>query len=174
MQAKHLKSYVSYKNPNKVIQFRDIESNQSDFLIEEIRREVDSLPREQKRRLNTILKKMQIPSLSTLMVTIPTIVTAEEKSIAEQTGLPEPDAIMEFIQMLISYATIIGIGMGVLTLLFGAILYYIPKKKGKAIEVTQNGIRGITQILMVPMLVTILLLAASLLLGTSPNFHLPL
>jgi hypothetical protein len=167
---------VNYTQPNKVIQFGDIDSNQSDFLIEEIRKEVEQLPREQRRVVKKFLKnvKVKITSLSALMVATPTLVGAEERSIAAQTGLPEPEAIMEFIQMLISYATILGIGAGVLCLLFGAILYYIPKKKGKAIEVTSNGIRGITQILMVPTLVMILLLTASLLLGTSPNFHLPL
>ncbi|MET3505582.1 hypothetical protein ABMB67_001671 [Halalkalibacter oceani] len=114
--------------------------------------------------------------LSTTAITKPIKASAEEKSVAEITGLPTSTELMEVVKMLIDYSVIIGIGIGALVLLITRLYYYHPNEKyhKKAMESASNSIKGMTQILITPTVIIILLTVAKLLLGGLPNFQLPL
>lgn len=182
MQSKNLKSYVDYNKTSKVIQYG--EKNNSvkmtdDFLMKEIRKEVQTLPRKERRQLQQLISKMgnktKIASMSGLMVATPTMVSAKtDEKIAQEMGLPTIEEIMQMLGVLIEYTIALTFAAGVIWLILSRVYYYMTKKHDKAMESASNSIKGMTQILLATTVVRILLMMAQLLLGGSPNFQLPL
>lgn len=149
------------------------EIEQMYFLKKILQKEVKKL-RPQKRK--RIIKTLQIIQMSSMLILgADQIAFAETPTTSLVEGLPEKEAILELVMWLIGVFTIGGVGIGVLWLLATRLLYFHPEKKKHAMVLTlgMNAIKGITEIILAPTIVGIILVVSYLLLGKSPFFHLP-
>lgn len=134
-----------------------------DFLIEFNRKEVLA----QTYQKTNLRKKV-------LLTVIPASLFPLPASAAVTTGLPDPSQIGSILNEVIQFVSISGVGIG-LVWLIGSRLYYLhPSKREsqKAMDIASNSIKGITQILVMPTIIGILITLATLLLGDSPYFQI--
>lgn len=149
------------------------------FIKTNILKEVKPLPFYKKKKFLKTLVATQVACLSILALTSPTFAMANEVVVTNNdlmAELPSPQAVDEFTQWAIRTVTKLGVAAGIVVALMSSWLYFHPdpNKSKKAIEMIGNSIKGITQILLIPTIVGIIILTAVLLLGDLPFFHLPL
>mgnify|MGYP005750564019 CR=1 FL=1 len=176
LTTKNSKSYVDYIQPTKEIYNvgKNETSNISVFHKENIQQEVEKLKvkdQKEKRRLKKLIQVAQA-STSSFIVAIP--VSAQTPEVAKE--LPPPEQLMELAQWAIGYATISIIAAGIIWVVITRVLHFLPIEKYKkmALDIATNTIKGITEALLIPTIIGIIIGIAFLLFGGIPVFNLPL
>lgn len=192
LQAKGYKSYVNYTKPNKTVYEAPVKlnphvnelnkNNQSLFQVlnplEEVKHEQLS-PKENK-KVNKWLKTLTL-SASSFLIALP--VSAQEKIAKVEpevstvlSELPSQADLMEIARWAIGYSTVAIVAGGVVWIVATRVLQFpaIKKYRDMALEIATNTIKGITEALLIPTLVAIIIGVTVLLFGGIGVFSLPL
>lgn len=180
LQTKDYKSYVNYTKPSKVI----VDSvNKNDKMLfrllnplQEVKHE--SLNHNQNKKINKWIKSLTL-SASSFLVAIP--VSAQEVATQVQTStvlteLPSQADLVEIARWAIGYSTVAIVAFGVVWIVATRVLQFpaIKKYREMALEIATNTIKGITEALLIPTLVAIIVGVTILLFGGIGAFSLPL
>ncbi len=182
LTTRSLDSEVTYTNLNKKINMSNsVEEKMKkevNFIKQKINEEVKPLPFYKKKKFLKTLVSTQVALLSILALTSPTLAATAEAVVTNASlmeELPSPEQVDEFTQWAISTVTKLGVAAGIIVAMLASTLYFHPdpNKVKKAMEMIGNAIKGITQILLIPTIVGIIIITAMYLLGDLPFFHLP-
>lgn len=182
VRGKECKSYVKYQKQNKII-YDDslslrINNNSNDnisvFQKQNLQKEVNyqNLSLKGKKKVNKWIKSLTL-SASSFLVAIP--VSAQEV-VSATADLPSHADLLAIAQWAIGYSTIAIVAGGVVWIVVTRILQFpaIEKYRKMALEIATNTIKGITEALLIPTLVGIIIGVAILLFGGIGVFNLPL
>lgn len=177
LQAKECKTFVTYKKPNKTIYDNSIELNKNNkevFQILNPHQEVkhENLNLKQNKKINQWIKSLML-SASSFLVAIPVSAQGTSSVIAD---LPSQTDLMEIAQWAIGYSTKSIVLFGVVWIVVTRVLQFpaIKKYRDMALEIATNTIKGITEAILIPTLIAIIIGISVLLFGDIGIFHLPL
>ena len=184
LQAKDSKSYVNYTKPNKVVyQSHELKNNsKAVFQILNPLQEVkhNQLNPKENKKVNKWLKSLTL-SASSFLIAIP--VSAQEKiakiepeAVTVLADLPSHKDMIEIAQWAIGFSTVAIVAGGVVWIVATRVLQFpaIKKYRDMALEIATNTIKGITEAILIPTLIAIIIGTAVLLFGGIGAFQLPL
>lgn len=152
------------KNLNKITVFQN----------ENLQQEVKKFPvtnKLEKKKLKKLIQTVQA-SASSLLVAIP--VSAQEvESVTKD--LPTQSELLAIAQWAIIYSTVAIISGGCVWVVLTRVLKFpaIEKYNKKALDIAVNTIKGITEALLIPTIIGIIVGVSFLLFGGIPVFNLP-
>ena len=185
LQAKDCKNYVNYTKPSKTVYRTSNELNKNEqplFQILNPHQEVkhENLSSKQSKKINKWLKSLTL-SASSFLIALP--VSAQEKigKIEPEVStviseLPSQTDLVTIAQWAIGYTTVAIVASGVVWIVATRVLQFpaIKKYRDMALEIATNTIKGITEALLIPTLIAIIIGTVVLLFGGIGAFSLPL
>lgn len=143
------------------------------FHKENLQQEVKKLNASQreKKKLKRLVQTVQA-SASSFVIAIP--VSAQEVGSATK-DLPTQEQLLEIAQWAITYATTAIVVAGCVWIVVSRVLHFLPVEKYKkmALDIATNTIKGITEALLIPTIIGIIVGVSFLLFGGVPVFNLP-
>lgn len=180
LQTKDCKSYVNYTKPSKTISDNVNKNNKILFQplnpIQEVKH--PDLNLKQNKKVNKWIKSLTL-SASSFLIALP--VSAQEVATQAQTStvlaeLPSQADLVEIARWAIGYSTVAIVAFGVVWIVATRVLQFpaIKKYRDMALDIATNTIKGITEALLIPTLVAIIIGVTVLLFGGIGVFSLPL
>lgn len=168
ISSRGLDQHVDYFNPiEKIIYGDKLKKYNENFIVEKLKGEAVKLNKKERKTILTILKTMYLTSISILGTVTPVFA----QSTMETAFIPKSE-ILEIFAYLTGIATLSGVGISLL-LLQSAGIYRMFRKKKEATEWTSDILKGLTQVVASPILVSVIAVLAYLLFGNSEWFIKP-
>lgn len=166
LSAKNLQKEISYNNPHKIIK----NEQNTPFTVEKLAKEVKNLNKTSKKKLKRICEQFLMTSTSFFTLVTPTLAATNS-----QTEKVMPNDILQAGMWIISIMTVTSFVLTIVLLQSAAVYKMIFKKKKKiANEWSEEVLRGFSQVMLAPALVTTIALTMYLLFNGLEWFVSPL
>lgn len=169
ISAKNLDSKVNYINPKKQLNLNENMVNKVDFLLQTLQKEVKIATKQQKKQLTKVLKSTLATTASLLLFVSPTL--------AAPMNSPSPDIIMpadimQFGMWVIGICAVLGFLLAIVCGQLAGGMRMLRRRK-EATEWTTDIIKGFTQVMLAPVIVSLIALVCYLLFSNFQWFVSP-